>query len=342
MEDTVTPEIPQEYQTILDDKSKETIHFFMPIEKSYVDLMEKNLEKGAKDTDPYSWKIGGLASSSDKDLDGEYIEPTAFDTDYLVRFGFFNNDHQKGPENKVGIPTKAVVTDKGLWVEGYLLKDIPAAQGIYRLMKTLAKGNHDRKVGFSVEGKIISQEGSRITKVFLKDIAITANPVNTKTYAELIKSMRENKKTSVVPEPDLKKNEESAEESSKESIPLNEIKEHVKVDKKHFEKISKLASEIAEESKRLMDEDKAEFDKALAAGTATGNNGPSGVQTDGQAMRVESLEKELKVTTNDESITPEVDPQLIRYTMEKSLINDEKIAIKIIEYARLLKLQNKA
>lgn len=320
MESNLVSEVPQEYQSILDDPSKETIHFFMPFEKSFVDLAGANLEKGVKDSNPYSWKIGGLASSNDKDLDGEYIEPTAFDTDYLVRFGFFNNDHQKGPEHKVGIPTKAVVTDRGLWVEGYLLKDIPAAQGIYRLMQTLAKGGHDRKVGFSVEGKILEQDGSRITKVFLKDIAITANPVNTRTYAELIKSMRdkETKKESVVTEPDLKKeacNCSCHDSGRGYSVQCDDC-------------LKKGASCVAET--------KPEMDKALEAGNTTGNTGPSGPQVDGQALRVQSLDTNLKVTTNAEN-----DQELVKYVMQKSLINDEKVALKIIEYARLLKLQNK-
>lgn len=316
MESNLVPEVPQEYQSILDDPSKETIHFFMPFEKSFVDLAGANLEKGVKDSNPYSWKIGGLASSNDKDLDGEYIEPIAFDTDYLVRFGFFNNDHQKGPEHKVGIPTKAVVTDRGLWVEGYLLKDIPAAQGIYRLMQTLAKGGHDRKVGFSVEGKILEQDGNRITKVFLKDIAITANPVNTRTYAELIKSMREGKNTAVVPEPDLKK--ETCNCSCHDSGRGYSIQ----------------CDDCLQKNAYCVE--KSKMDKALEAGNTTGNTGPSGPQVGGEALRVQSLDKDLKVTTNDE-----VDQELVKYTMQKSLINDEKVALKIIEYARLLKLQNK-
>lgn len=325
MEDLSAPEVPKEYQAILDDASKETIHFFMPFEKSFVDLAGSNMEKGSKDSDPYSWKIGGLASSNDKDLDGEYIEPTAFDTDYLVRFGFFNNDHQKGPEHKVGIPTKAVVTDRGLWVEGYLLKDIPAAQGIYRLMKTLSQGGHSRKVGFSVEGKVLEQDGNRITKVFLKDIAITANPVNTRTYAELVKSMQDKKNTSVVTEPDLKKESEVSPTTNKCDCSCHDSGRGYKVQ----------CDDCLKKNAYCVEDSKKEIDKALEAGNTTGNTGPSGPQTGGEALRVQSLDKQLKVTTNEED-----NSELVKYVMQKSLINDEKVALKVIEYARLLKLQN--
>ena len=338
---------------------EESIHFFVPFDDSFMQEAERNLEKASKgeDLDPYSWKIGGIISTTDKDLDGEYIDPAAFDTTYFLQNGWYNDDHQRGTPHKVGIPTKAYMTEKGLYTEGYLLKDVPAARGIYNLMKTLAKGKHNRRVGFSVEGKILEQEGNVIKKVFLKDVALTANPVNTKTYAELLKSMREEKKVSVLPNPDLKKDESvseaspktspkddspevkktSPEKSSSENVPLKEIKEHVKVDKAHFKKIAKLASEIAEESKNLMAEDKEEFDKALAAGNATGNTGPSGPQTNGQALRVESLDDNLKVTTNDG-----YDKDLIKYTMKKSLINDEETAIKILKYAELLKQKSES
>ncbi|MDD5068965.1 MAG: hypothetical protein PHN89_05230, partial [Candidatus Pacebacteria bacterium] len=105
------------------------------------------------------------------------------------------------------------------------------------------------------------------------------------------------------------------------------------VDKGHFEKIIKLADDISQEAHKLLEEDKEEFGKALEAGTATGNTGPSGPQAGGQALRAQSLEPEVKVTTNKEN------EDLIKYTMEKSLVNDEKVALKIIEYARLLKEQ---
>jgi hypothetical protein len=306
-----------------DEPKEEGFYFFVPMEKSYI---EETL-KSNKSNDPKGWKIGGYASSADTDLDGESIDPYGIDTSYFLKQGWFNSDHQKGAEHKVGIPTEAFVDSRGLYVRGYLLKDVIEAQGIYQLMKALASGAHDRKVGFSVEGKVIEQQGGRILKCWVKDIAITANPVNTKTYAELIKSLKE-KYNSVATNPDLTKSEES--------IPKAEIKEHAGVDKQHFEKIISLSEEISAEAHKLLEEDQEEFGKGLSAGQETGNGGPSGQQTGGDALRVQDLENKLKVTTNVE----DEDPKIVEYAMKKGNCDDITTALKLIAVARLLKTQN--
>lgn len=350
---TLTQNTPPE-EVNADGTKEEGFHFFIPMEKSY---LEKAISSKA-DKDPKSWKIGGYASSNDTDLEGESIDPYGIDTSYFLKFGYFNDDHQKGAAHKVGIPTEAFVDEKGLYVRGYLLKDIPEAQGIYRLMQTLASGSHDRQVGFSVEGKVLEQAGGRILKCWIKDIAITANPVNTKTFAELIKSLKE-KYSSVEPEPDLIKKSESdtkdpsskggtitiaevraaaaeVKKAAEDSVPLAEIKEHTGVDKKHFEKIIQLADEISQEAKALLSEDKEEFGKAMEAGHTTGNGGPEGQQTGGAALRRQDLDNELKVTTNNERIKDEDDAEIIAYTMKKSGIDDINTIKKIIKYAVLL------
>lgn len=323
MDSVITPETAPE--TELDPK-EEGFHFFIPMEKSY---LEKALSSKT-DKDPKSWKIGGYASSSDTDLEGESIDPYGIDTTYFLKHGYFNDDHQKGAAHKVGIPTEAFVDARGLYVRGYLLKDIPEAQGIYRLMQALAKGEHGRQVGFSVEGKVLEQQGGHILKCWIKDIAITANPVNTKTYAELIKSLKEkygpDVEVSVEPTPDLIKKAE-------ETVPLSEIKQHAGVDKKHFEKIITLAEEIKTEASQLLSEDKEEFGKALSAGHNTGNGGPVGQQTGGGALRTQDLDNTLKVTTNVEN----EDPEIVNYTIKKSGIDDINVVRKIIQYAALLK-----
>jgi hypothetical protein len=204
-------------------------------------------------------------------------------------------------------------------------------------MKALASGAHDRKVGFSVEGKVIEQQGGRIIKCWIKDIAITANPVNTKTYAELIKSIKE-KYDSVVVNPDLVKEDKDPlsalpMEKSEDSIPKTEIKEHAGVDKKHFEKIIGLAEEISKEAQKLLSEDQEEFGKGLEAGH---DGTPSPDQKDGAALRVKDLDNKLKVTTNVE----DEDQEIVKYAMKKGNLDDIATALKLIAYARLLKSQD--
>lgn len=316
-----TPALENILETAPDTK-EEGFHFFIPMEKSF---LEKALTSSAVDNDPKSWKIGGYASSSDTDLEGESIDPYGIDVSYFLKFGYFNDDHQKGAAHKVGVPTEAFVDGKGLYVRGYLLKDIPEAQGIYRLMKTLGSGNHNRQVGFSVEGKVVEQQGGRILKCWVKDIAITANPVNTKTYAELIKSLKE-KYSSVAPNPDLVKKGE-------DSVSVQEIKEHTRGDRSKFQHIVELAEEIANEARELSKEDIEEFGKGMEAGH---DGTPSPDQKDGATLRVQDLDNKLKVTTNP----PEEDEEIVKYAMKKGGFTDIDLALKLIKFACLLKAQD--
>jgi hypothetical protein len=328
-------EVPQEYLDVINDQTKKDIKFFIPIEKSVIDASVEDLtksksqeekEKAEENADPFSWKIQGMASTDDKDLEGEYIEPTAFDCTYFLRFGYFNDNHKQGPEHIIGVPTRATVSDKGLFVQGYLFKHHAAARGYYDLMKTLAANDHNgRRVGFSVEGKVLEQKGSNITKVFLKAIAICVSPVNTRTFAELMKSMKE----------------ENKKEDKKDSIPLSEIQEHAKVDSKHFDKISEDAKEIAEQSEELKKEDKEEFgtEKALAAGYATDQTKQDG----GDALRQQDFDKDPKVLTMPPDLIKknlQTPPEIAQYAMAKSLIKDIETIEKLLEYTRILKENN--
>lgn len=175
------------YERDINEGKVEDFTFFAPLEKSF---LEKALTQKEDDSDPFGWKVGGYASSSEEDLEGESLIPGGIDFSYFLRFGWFNDDHQKGAAHKIGIPLEAYVDSKGFYTKGYLLKNIPESKGIYLLMKELATGNHPRRVGFSVEGKVVKQDGNRIVKSWVKDVAITANPVNTSTYANLVKSLQ--------------------------------------------------------------------------------------------------------------------------------------------------------
>ncbi|MNN30586.1 hypothetical protein D3C81_1442400 [compost metagenome] len=81
--------------------------------------------------------------------------------------------------------------DKGLWVEGELLSGIPMADQIWELALALKKSNAPRKLGFSVEGKVVERRGNRILKAKIYNCAITPNPVNTEaTWEAIVKSFQ--------------------------------------------------------------------------------------------------------------------------------------------------------
>src|ERR1700744_1636959 len=134
------------------------------------------IEKGS---DGKMW-VSGIASTEHEDLQGEKIRQEGIDLNYFLARGFFNDDHSKDTGAKVGIPTEAKITKKGLWVKGFLL-DTDRAKSIYELAMALHKAGDQRRLGYSVEGKVLARDSRNpkvITKCWLKDVAITASPIN--------------------------------------------------------------------------------------------------------------------------------------------------------------------
>jgi hypothetical protein len=169
------------------DLSKDTFSFFIPIEpiaKASADAKDKD-DKGDK-----RW-IQGIASTEDRDLQDEVVQQTGLDLSYFLKHGYINDDHHQGPEAKVGEPTDARVTKAGLWIKGFLFKGHQRADYWWELLNALDQSGSTRKVGFSIEGKVLRRTGKSIVKCWIKDIAITASPVNTATWAEVAKSLRQ-------------------------------------------------------------------------------------------------------------------------------------------------------
>lgn len=136
-----------------------------------------------------SWRIGGIAATDARDIDGENIVMDGLDTSYLASGrAVFNWNHGESPADIVGEVDIFTKSKKDLYVEGFLYKGVKKAKDIYELMQTLAKSSK-RRLGFSVEGKIRQREDNTIIKSWVKAIAITHEPVNPFTVADLVKSM---------------------------------------------------------------------------------------------------------------------------------------------------------
>jgi hypothetical protein len=155
----------------------ESFHFFIPVER---------LEKSEKDGKRF---VQGVASTDDRDLQGEVVKQSGIDYAYFLKYGYINDDHKDGPEHKVGEPVECRITPAGLWMKGFLYKGKERAEYWWEHINTLASNGSARKVGFSIQGKIQRREGNTIAKCWLQDVAITASPVNTNTWAEIVKSL---------------------------------------------------------------------------------------------------------------------------------------------------------
>jgi len=140
-----------------------TFHFFMPVEK---------ISK-AESKDGKRW-IQGVASTDDRDLQGEVVRQNGIDYGYFLKYGYINDDHKEGPEHKVGEPAECRITPAGLWLKGFLYKGKERAEYWWDHITALAANESNRKVGFSIQGKVLRREGNTIAKCWLQDVAITA------------------------------------------------------------------------------------------------------------------------------------------------------------------------
>lgn len=132
--------------------------------------------------------IQGYASTSDSDRQGECLVQKGLDIGDFVNHGYFNYDHDNSIILGYPLPT-CRVDDHGLWVEGELLKGIPQADRIWDLALALKKSKAPRRVGFSVEGKVLERKGNKVVKAKIYNVAITTNPVNTScTWDAIVKS----------------------------------------------------------------------------------------------------------------------------------------------------------
>lgn len=148
--------------------------------KFYVEAdISKSEENGGKRL------IRGYASTPSEDRQGESLVQKGMDISDFVRCGWLNYDH----DNSIilGYPTENThIDDKGLWVEGELLKGVPMADNLWDLALAIKKSNAPRKLGFSVEGKVLERDGNTITKAKIYNCALTPNPVNTEATWEAV------------------------------------------------------------------------------------------------------------------------------------------------------------
>jgi hypothetical protein len=162
----------------------------MDSDKKFKVVLPAELVKG----DDGEWKVMGLASTPSRDLQGEVIDPSGLDlTPIDMKKGIFNWDHKKGPENTIGVIDSYKKSKEGLWLSGRLFKNHSKAKAVHEIMSSLNKGDAGR-MGMSVEGVIkerAGKDGKTIKKAVIHSCALTMNPVNTDTYASLIKSMSE-------------------------------------------------------------------------------------------------------------------------------------------------------
>lgn len=141
--------------------------------------------------------LGGIASTADEDSDGEFLDPKGFDIKPLLESGLVNWHHQaKGqPATIIGEPRTAEIRKDGLYIETVLYPSSKIAQDVWELAQTLEKDSKTRRLGYSIEGKVLKRKSDdpkdpgykHISKAVITGVAITHMPKNPKTFANIIK-----------------------------------------------------------------------------------------------------------------------------------------------------------
>lgn len=149
-------------------------------------------------------RVRGIASIETNDRQNEIVLANGLDFSDFLQNGWLNDNHSKETDGILGypdthkffrkgtkLPSGQTAKADGHWVEGYLLDTNKAAR-IWELGQALQKTN--RRLGLSVEGKILKREGAGnrvVAKALVRNVAITNCPVNVDSRMEVLaKSLR--------------------------------------------------------------------------------------------------------------------------------------------------------
>ncbi len=133
--------------------------------------------------------IEGVASTEDPDLQNEVVVQEGMDLGPLMEEGYINWNHMPGPENLIGEPLETrIKKGPSLWIKGFLYPEVQRAQAVLDLLKSQQNRPSNRRLGWSVEGKVTERAGNRVLKSLVQHMAVTHEPINTNTWADLGKS----------------------------------------------------------------------------------------------------------------------------------------------------------
>lgn len=164
-------------------------NFWFPaeIEKAGGNVSD-DLEKIDKD----NMFLKGIASDESWDADNQSLKSEGLELDYLMSRGFVNWHHQSKeiPSAIIGEPVEAKILTNpkpALFIKAKLYNTQTAVDA-YKLARILEKQSATRRLGWSIEGKILERNGNIINKAKLTGVALTPSPKNANTFADVCKA----------------------------------------------------------------------------------------------------------------------------------------------------------
>lgn len=132
--------------------------------------------------------IQGYASTPAWDSDGESIVKSGLDISYYVNQGWLNWMHNNSPNHVIGIPVYSKIDHVGFFTKGMLFNNEMATH-VWTLASELKSLGHPRRLGYSIEGKVVARSAinkSKIVKAKVTNVAVTHIPVNTEATFEAV------------------------------------------------------------------------------------------------------------------------------------------------------------
>lgn len=142
--------------------------------------------------------IEGIASTEEKDQQGEVVMQDKMDCSYLLEKGYVNWNHSHAPEDQIGKPLEVIKMPGGpttpnnlpcTFFRGLLFDGIPRADAVWNLSQALNNAHgvgNDRALGFSVEGGVRLRNGNILTETIVRHMATTHEPVNAQAVARCV------------------------------------------------------------------------------------------------------------------------------------------------------------
>lgn len=233
-------------------------NFFIPID------FEKS-ESGNPEDQYKNMIIQGEASDSSEDADQEILEPNGFDISEFNRSGLINLEHfptRRGdPSAWIGEPIKAEIKNNKFVVKAKLWEKSEKARQVWDTMKVMQESGSNRKPGWSIEGVATKRDPhnpKRILKAKIKHCALTFSPKNYNSWADIVKG--------------------------------NIVDDFVD----NFENKDEFLFEYEKGGEVFRILNDFSIQKAMSAGMQTGTE-LTGQNTNGAALKRESLDKDLKV-----------------------------------------------
>lgn len=155
--------------------NQDKFRFFVPIE----------LQKG-KDGQIKEIIVDGKASSPDLDSQEEMLDPNGAD---LSSFLLINDNHIKGAPGILGEIIESQARKDGIYLKGRLYPELENVQKLVQLEQAIKKNNGKLRLAMSIEGRAIERDPldkRRITRSKLHGVALTYQPINGNTWANLI------------------------------------------------------------------------------------------------------------------------------------------------------------